>query len=248
METLAGRNSVREALRAGRRRVERVLLADGVETKGPIAEILALCHASAVPVSHTPRGNLDRLAGTLEHQGVIAQVTDYPYVTLDDTLALSETRGEPPFLLALDALQDPQNVGSLLRTAEAVGVHGLVLPRRRAVAVTPAVSRASAGAVEHLSVAQVTNLTRTLVALKEEDVWVVGLEDDPRAQDYRRADLDMSLVLVVGSEGEGMHRLIRDTCDLLIRLPMRGQINSLNAAAAGSIALYAAWAARQPSG
>jgi 23S rRNA (guanosine2251-2'-O)-methyltransferase len=146
--------------------------------------------------------------------------------------------------LALDSLQDPQNVGSLLRTAEAVGVHGVIVPERRAVGVTPAVSRASAGAVEHLLVAQVTNLARVLEELKGRGVWVVGVEDVPAAQDYRDVDLDMPLVLVVGGEGPGMRRLVMGTCDLLLRIPMRGHVGSLNVSVAGSIVLYQAWSGR----
>ncbi len=237
MEILVGRNAVREALLAGRRRVDKLLLAEGVERKGIIADILRLCQQRGIRVQTTPRVELDHL-GDEHHQGVAAEVSSYPYVALEDLFALATERGEPPFLLALDSLQDPQNVGSLLRTAEAVGVHGVILPERRAVAVTPAVSRASAGAVEHLRVAQVTNLARTLDALKERGVWVVGVEDHPRAQDYRQADLNIPLVLVLGSEGEGLRRLVMDKCDLLLRIPMRGRINSLNVAVAGALVLY----------
>lgn len=237
MEILVGRNAVREALRAGRRRVDWLLLAEGVERKGIIADILHLCQKGGIAVRTAPRVELDRL-GSEHHQGVAARVSDYPYVALEEILSVAAERGEPPFLLALDSLQDPQNVGSLLRTAEAVGVHGVILPERRAAAITPAVSRASAGAVEHLRVAQVTNLARTLEALKAQGVWVVGVEDHPRAQDYHRADLNIPLVIVLGSEGEGLRRLVMDKCDLLVRIPMRGRINSLNVAVAGSLVLY----------
>jgi len=159
-------------------------------------------------------------------------------------MATARQRDERPFLLALDSLQDPQNVGSLLRTAEAVGVHAVIVPVRRAVGITPAVSRASAGAVEHLRIARVTNLARTLDDLKTERVWIVGAEDRPGAQDYREVSLDMPLVLVVGSEGRGMRRLTAEKCDLLVRIPMRGHIGSLNVSVAGSILLYEAWRAR----
>ena len=247
-EILAGRNSVREALRAGRRHVDRVMLAEGVGEKGTVADIARMCQDSGVTLTRVDRSALDRLGDDIRHQGVAAQVSAYPYVDLEAILTRAKDSGERPFLLALDSLQDPQNVGALLRTAEAVGVHGLLLPQRRSVGITPAVSRASAGAVEHLHVATVTNLSRTLDSLKAEGVWAVGLEDDPRAQDYRQVDLNLPMVLVVGGEGEGMRRLVRETCDLLVRIPMRGRIESLNVAVAGSIALYSAWAAREPSG
>ena len=244
-EVLVGRNAVREALRAGRRRIQRLMLADGVREADSIGELLALCERGRVPVVRVPREEIDRLGGALHHQGVAAILSPYPYVTLDEVLAVSEARGEPPLLLALDSLQDPQNVGSLLRTAEAVGAHGLILPDRRAAQVTPAVSRASAGAAEHLRVAQVVNLARTLVELKQRGIWAVGVEDRPEAQDYRQADWGVPLVLVLGSEGEGARPLVMRQCDWLVRIPMRGQINSLNVAVAGALALYQAWNARQ---
>jgi 23S rRNA (guanosine2251-2'-O)-methyltransferase len=189
------------------------------------------------------RDELDRLR--VNHQGVAADVGDYPYVEWRRILARAETRHEPPLVLLLDLLQDPQNVGTLLRTAEAVGVHGVILQKRRAVGITPAVVSASSGAVEHLLVAQVTNLVRTMKALQEAGLWLVGLEDLPEAGRYDQADLDMPLGLVVGGEGGGMRRLVRETCDLVLRLPMRGRVNSLNAAVAGSIALYQCWQQRR---
>ncbi|MBM3189570.1 MAG: 23S rRNA (guanosine(2251)-2'-O)-methyltransferase RlmB [Chloroflexi bacterium] len=244
MEVLYGRNPVREALLARRRRVHRVLIAQGVQERDAVADILALCEADRIPVTRVERRELDRLGKDANHQGVAAQASYYPYVELSDLLAAARERNEAPFLLALDALEDPQNVGSLLRSAEAVGVHGVVLTKRRAVGITPAVSRASSGAVEHLLVAQITNLARTLESLKREGLWIVGVEQHPDAQPYRQADLDRPLVLVLGSEGHGMHRLIAETCDLLVRIPMRGRIGSLNVSVAGALALYAAWEAR----
>ncbi|MFH1084767.1 MAG: 23S rRNA (guanosine(2251)-2'-O)-methyltransferase RlmB [Chloroflexota bacterium] len=244
-ELLVGRNAVREALRAGRRRVHRLLVAEGVREGGPIGELFALCEQRRVPVARTAREELDRLGGPLHHQGVAAEVSPYPYVTLEVLWAAAGQRGEPPLLLVLDSLQDPQNVGSLLRTAEAVGAHGLILPDRRAAQVTPAVSRASAGAAEHLRVAQVVNLARALAELKERGIWAVGVEDRPEAQDYRRADWGAPLALVLGGEGEGLRPLVVRQCDWLVRIPMRGQINSLNVAVAGALVLYQAWQARQ---
>jgi 23S rRNA (guanosine2251-2'-O)-methyltransferase len=237
LETLYGRNGVCESLRAGRRKPYKLMLAEGVRQTNVINQILRLAEQAGVPVTRTDRRNLDRI-GDVHHQGVALEVSDYPYSSLDEILALAQSRNEAPLLLLLDLLQDPQNVGSLLRTAEAIGVHGVVIQRRRAVGVTPAVVHASAGAVEHLLVAQVKNLVDAIGRLKARDVWVAGLESLPGAQLYCEADLNGSLAVVVGSEGEGLRRLVRERCDFLLRLPMRGQINSLNASVAGSVVLY----------
>ena len=233
-----GRRPVYEALRAGRRRFYKLTLAEGVRAKKAniIGQITSLARAAGATVSTSPRRELDRLNS--HHQGVVVEASPYPYADLDDTLSLAAKQDAPPLLLLLDLLQDPQNVGSLLRTAEAVGVHGIVIPQRRQVGITPAVVSASAGAVEHLLVAQVTNLARTIDALKRRDLWVAGLEADPSSQLYDQADLRGPLALVVGSEGSGLRRLVREKCDWLLRLPMHGQVASLNAAVAGSIALY----------
>jgi 23S rRNA (guanosine2251-2'-O)-methyltransferase len=171
------------------------------------------------------------------HQGLALEASDYPYSNLVDILDLAEQRSEAPFLLILDTLQDPQNLGTLLRTAEVVGVHGVLLPLRRTATVTPAVVHASSGASEHLLISQL-NLAQAIASLKERDVWVIGLEGSPEVQDANRIRLDGPLALVVGNEAEGMRSLVRSSCDLLMRLPMRGQIESLNAAVAGSVALY----------
>ena len=172
------------------------------------------------------------------------EVAGYPYVMVEAVLGWARKHGEVPFLLALDHLQDPHNLGALLRTAEAVGVHGVIVPGRRAVGVTPAVVAASAGASEHVRVAQVTNLVHTLEMLKAAGIWVVGLDSDPSIRSFEEVDFDMQLVLVVGAEGTGLSRLMRRTCDILVRLPMRGQMESLNASVAGGVVLYAALASR----
>ena len=243
-DLLYGRNVVWEALRANRRQLFQVSLADGVSEDDSVRRVESLCTERGIRLVRVPRRRLDELIGHDRHQGVIASVSPFPYVDLVDAIATAEARSEQPLLLLLDCLQDPQNVGTLLRAAEAVGVHGIAIPRRRSVQITPAVSKASCGAVEHLNVAIVSNLDQAIRALKEADVWVVGLEQVPEALHYRDADLDRSLALVVGSEGEGMSRLVRERCDFLIKLPMRGQVTSLNAAIAGSIALYEAWVQR----
>lgn len=237
-EILTGRQAVREALRAGRRRVGRILIAEGAAMHGTLAEIAALANERGIPTAFVPRENLDRLGEATSHQGVAAEVSPYPLVGVEALLGRAAARGEPPFLLALDSVQDPQNVGSLLRTAEAVGVHGVIIPQHRAAPITPAVSRASAGAVEHLLIAAVTNLRRTLEDLKRQGLWIVGVENHPRAEDYRSANLTGPIALVVGSEGRGLGRLILEACDLLVRIPMMGQVSSLNVAVAGSLVLY----------
>jgi 23S rRNA (guanosine2251-2'-O)-methyltransferase len=243
-EVLFGRNAVREALRAGRRKVYKIILAQGTKETGIVADIATLASKSGVAIQRVERQQLDKL-GDVKHQGVAAEAAPYPYVELEEILTKADQRQEKPLLLMLDCIQDPQNLGALLRTAEIVGVHGVVIPKRRAVGITPAVVNSSAGATEHLLVARVTNLVRTMKELKARGLWIVGLEDVPQAQPYYQSDLKMPLALVVGSEGRGMRRLVRETCDILIRLPMRGKISSLNAAVAGSIALYEAWRQRE---
>ncbi len=236
-DRLYGRRPVYEALRAGRRRFHKLILAEGVREKtGIVAQILSLARSAGATISRSPRRELDR--ATTHHQGVIAEASPYPYSDLDEILSLAAKQNAPPLLLLLDLLQDPQNVGSLLRAAEAVGVHGIVIPQRRQGAITPAVINPSSGAAEHLLVTQVTNLARTIDALKRRDVWIAGLQAGRSSQLYDQADLRGPLALVVGSEGGGLRRLVREKCDWLLRLPMHGQVESLNAAVAGSIVFY----------
>ncbi|MBP1467409.1 23S rRNA (guanosine(2251)-2'-O)-methyltransferase RlmB [Candidatus Chloroploca sp. M-50] len=243
-EQLYGRNAVREALRARRRTLHRLYVSSGVQETGVMAEIVRLAGEAKVNVERVERQVLDRQLREVNHQGVMLQADAYPYVELEACFELAARRQEPVMLLLLDHLQDPQNAGTLLRTAEVIGVHGVCLPGRRAVEITPAVVNASSGATEHLNIAMIGNLAQTIVELQKGGVWIVGLEDDADAQDLDRADLNMPLGLVVGAEGAGLARLTRERCDFLVRLPMRGQIASLNAAVAGSIALYSAWRQR----
>ena len=243
-ETLYGRQAVREALRAGRRRFKRLLLSDSVQPSPILDDIVALASSSNVTVDRVPRHWLTGL-GDVGHQGVALETSEYPYAEVDEIVSAAQERGEPPFLLVLDLIGDPQNLGTLFRTCEAVGVHGVMIQERRAAGITPAVVRASSGAVEHLLVARVTNLARGLTGLKDRDVWVAGLDNtDYAAVRYDWADLKGGLALVVGSEGRGLRRLVRERCDFLVELPMMGQIGSLNAAVAGSIVLYEAWRQR----
>jgi len=231
-ELIYGRNAVHECLRAGRREVFKLIVAEGAQDKGALAASLDLAAEKRIPIQRAPRAQLDQVSQG--HQGVVAEASGYPYVALDDLLR----PGRLPFFLVLDCIQDPQNLGTLLRTAEAAGVSGVIIAEDRAAAITPAVVNASSGATEHLRIARVTNITRTLQTLQKADVWVVGLEDAPDAQDYTAVDLRGPLAIVVGSEGQGIRRLVRQTCDVLVKLPMYGAVTSLNAAVAGSIVLY----------
>ncbi len=241
-EYIWGRNPVLETLRSGRR-VHRLLLAEGARDAG-LSDILREAEYRRVSIEYAPRRRLDELTRGAVHQGCVASVAAREYASVEDILAVAEQRGEAPLLLILDAIQDINNLGSLLRTAEAIGAHGVIIPEHRAAGLTPAVDKSSAGAIEHLLVAQVTNLTRTVDALKKGGIWVVGLAGEA-TQDYDSVDLDRPLALVVGNEGKGIGRLLREHCDFLVRLPMRGKVNSLNAAVAGSIVLYQAWRQRE---
>lgn len=241
-EILYGRNAARESLRARRRHIHKVMLADGTESAPIIDEILALAKKSRTPVERVSRKTLDNL--TQGHQGVALEVGRYPTVAVEDILNRAAKRNEPPFIVALDHLEDPHNLGAILRTAEVVGVHGIVLPTRRSAEVTPAVVNASAGAAEHIWVAEVPNLVQALKKLKEVNVWIAGVEHTPAATPYHEANLTGAIALVIGSEGKGMSRLVRETCDFLVKLPMRGQIESLNASVAASLMLYEVWRAR----
>ena len=235
-EYIYSRNAVYEALRARRRQIFSIDIAEGVQDKGKIDEILKLAQQQKIRVNRVPRPRLDKVHQN--NQGIVAEVSKYPYS--DVVEILEHAKGEQPFILLLDSLQDPQNFGTLIRTAEALGVHGIVIPLARTVDVTPAVVNASSGASEHMLIAQ-ANLSQTIDALKENDVWVVGLDQAGAKIEAGSRHLKGAVGLVVGSEGEGLHDLVRKKCDIVLKLPMKGQIESLNAAVAGSVALYLAY-------
>ncbi len=241
-EWITGRNPVFEVLAARRRQVFRLWVAQGAEEKGKLAEIIQLAGSRKLRVERVPRQQLDNLGEN--PQGVGLETSRYSYAALADVLERAASQEEPLFILLLDVIQNPQNLGTLLRTAEAVGVHGVVLPLRRSAEVTPAVVSASAGASEHLLVVQ-SNLAQAMEELKEAGAWILGLEGSEQARPVGQVRLDGPLALVVGSEGEGMRDLVRKKCDDLIALPMHGRVESLNAAVAGSVVLYLALAARQ---
>ncbi|OGN91769.1 MAG: 23S rRNA (guanosine(2251)-2'-O)-methyltransferase RlmB [Chloroflexi bacterium RBG_13_48_10] len=240
-EWLYGRNAVYEAMRAKRRHFFRLRLARGVEEKGRLADIIQMAAGFKLPIDWVHRDSLDALGKG--HQGMAVEASSFTYCGLADILALATRRNEHAFVLILDVIQDPQNLGTLIRTAEGVGVHGVLLPFRHTASVTPAVVNASSGACEHLLVTQV-NLAQAIQQLKEENIWIVGLDAGLEAQPLKKVRLDGPLALVIGGEGGGMRPLVRKSCDMLLRLPMRGKVESLNAAVAGSIALYFAWQKR----
>lgn len=232
---VGGLHPVRELLRAGRP-VHRILLAESRGGSAVLDELVGLAEAQGVPVERIEREDLDRRADGLVHQGVLAEAPSFPTSKLDDVLAGA---GQGPLLLvALDGVTDPHNLGSIARTAEAVGAHGLLLPSRRAAPVTPTVEKAAAGALAHLPVVTVTNLVRVLGQLHDRGVWSLGLDGDAEVELADHPLVGEPCVLVVGAEGAGLSRLVRERCDALVRLPMRGQVGSLNASVAAGVALY----------
>ena len=241
-EFIYSRNSIYETLRAKRREVFRIQIAEGAQEKGRLDDILLLAKERKIPIERLPRPRLDKVHQN--HQGVVAEVDSYSYSDVVEILEYANQKSEPPFILILDSLQDPQNFGTLLRTAEVVGVHGVIIPLAHTVEVTPAVVNASSGASEHLRIAK-SNLSQAIDALKEENIWIVGLDQNVEViSEKSDRHLSGALGLVVGSEGEGLRELTRKKCDIVLKLPMRGQVESLNASVAGSVALYLAYLAR----
>lgn len=214
-----------------------VLLAEGRKPSPVLEEIRRTAAGSGVPVQVVPAAEVDRLAPDQNTQGVAARITEHRFRDLRKLLALVQNRSTQPFILALDQIQDPHNVGALIRTADAAGVEGIVMPERRSAPISGVVARASAGAVSHLPIVEVKNLARALRELKEAGMWVVGL-DESTPQTIYDTDFRVPMVLVLGSEGEGLRRLTRETCDFLVRIPMFGSIESLNVSVAGSLAMY----------
>ena len=234
-DVLVGRNAVTEALKSGRG-INKLWIASG-DREGSVAEIAALAKERGIVVQYVERTKIEALAGGHRHQGVLAYVAPVPYAELEDILKAAEAKGEAPFLVLLDELEDPHNLGALLRTADATGVHGILIPKRRSVSLYATVAKTSAGAVEYVPVARIGNIAQTLKKLKEKGFWVAGADMDGEKA-YYEADLTGPLVLVVGSEGKGMSRLTKEACDFIVRMPMVGRINSLNASVAGSILMY----------
>ncbi|ORT99485.1 RNA methyltransferase, TrmH family, group 3 [Anaerovibrio sp. JC8] len=235
-DMVAGRNAVMEALK-GNRSVNKIMVANG-SSEGSIKEIIAVAKEKGVNIMYMERSKLDSMARGIRHQGVLAQVAPVEYVELEDILQIARDRNEPPFILLLDELEDPHNLGALLRTADAAGVHGVLIPKRRSVLLSATVAKTSAGAVEYVPVARIGNMVQTIRRLKEEGLWVAAADMD--GTDYYEADMTGPLLLIVGSEGHGVGRLVKEQCDFVVRIPMVGKINSLNASVAGSILMYEA--------
>jgi 23S rRNA (guanosine2251-2'-O)-methyltransferase len=239
VRTLYGVNPVRELLRAGGEGLSELWLVEGGTRGRAFQELDRLARSAGAKVRTAPRQKLERLAGTANHQGVVAVVGDYRYREVEDLLAAAAQKGEPPLLVLLDGVEDPHNLGAIVRSAHALGAHGVVIPRDRAVGVTPAAAKASAGAVEHCPVARVTNLSQAILGLKDSGVWSVATAADA-GRSLEELDLTGAIALVVGGEGEGIRPLVRRSCDLEARVPMAGEVGSLNASAAAAIALYEA--------
>jgi 23S rRNA (guanosine2251-2'-O)-methyltransferase len=254
MEVLYGVHPVEEALKAGKRRFDHVLVARERDD-ARLERTVALCREAGVPVRQEPREQLTLLAQTAAHQGVVAMVHPLEFLSIEDLFApdpASAKTGAARLLLALDGVEDPQNLGALLRVADGAGVDGVVLTERRSAPLNPAAVKASAGAAEHLRIARVVNLVRALEELKRQNLWIVGLDERGRT-DYDQFDLTCDCVIVLGREGAGLHDLVRRTCDHLLRIPMAGGVSSLNVSAAGAVVLYEAFrqrrnAARQSAG
>lgn len=233
---LEGRNAVLEHLRAGRA-IDKLFVAEGSAAR--LGDILSLAKKQGVPVTNCDRRKLDGMSVTGNHQGVIAQAAAQEYVSLDDILRVAEERGEPPLIVVCDGIEDPHNLGAIIRSAETAGAHGVVIPKRRAVGLTAVTARASAGALEHIGVHKATNLAAAIDTLKEKGVWVFGAEADGTVSLYE-ADFAGATAIVIGSEGAGISRIVREKCDFIVSIPMRGKVNSLNASNAAAVLLYEA--------
>lgn len=243
-DTIEGWNPVLEALRAGRP-ISKILIAQDIARHSGVAETLARSREAGVVVERVDRHVIDRLSPTGLSQGVLAMTAAKEYASLADILAAAREKGEPPLLVLLDGIVDPQNLGAIIRTAEAAGVHGVVIPERRAVGLTAAVARASSGALEYVPVARVPNMAGALANLARENVWSVGV-DPSGAEDYTRVDYRQPTAMVIGAEGRGLSRLVRERCDLVASIPMRGKIASLNASVASALIMYEALRQRRP--
>lgn len=231
---ICGRNPVLEALRSGRE-IDRLLVAHGTGG-GTVTAIIAKCRAKGILIKEISPQKLDYYCGGANHQGVAVMFASQEYATAEDMFALAETRGEKPFLIICDEIEDPHNLGAIIRTAEATGVHGVIIPERRSASLNATVAKAACGALEYVPVARVTNIANTIDALKQRGVWVFGADMD--GDDYTRTDFDTPCALVIGNEGKGIGALTAKKCDAVISLPMHGKINSLNASVAAGILMY----------
>lgn len=234
LEIVAGRNPVLEALR-GEREVERVFIAKGAE--GSIAQIKAIAKEQGVVIDIVDKERINAMAPGERHQGVVAKVSEFKYSSMEEVLERARVSGEDPFLILLDEVSDPHNLGAIIRTAECAGAHGVIIPKRRACSLTQTVAKSAAGAIETMPVVQVTNLSRTIDELKEMGLWIAAVDMD--GQNYMKAKLEGHIGIVIGNEGKGISRLVKEKCDFTVAIPMKGTINSLNASNAAAIIMYA---------
>jgi 23S rRNA (guanosine2251-2'-O)-methyltransferase len=236
MDTIEGRNPVIEALKAGRH-ISKILLDRNAQSRSAIDQILYLSRVKGIQVEYIDKHTLEQQSATGSSQGVIALTASRAYVDLDHLLDASHHKQEPPLYLVLDGIEDPHNLGAILRTAEATGVHGVVIRERRAVGLTPAAVKASAGAAEYIPVAMVTNISQTLLTLKKNNIWVIGIDMEGDVR-YDRVDFNLPTAIVIGGEGKGMSELARKRCDVVASIPMKGKIASLNASVAAAVVMY----------
>lgn len=231
---LEGRNAVLEVLKSGRD-IEKIIVQKG-NVEGTIRRIAGMAKERGIVVQEAARQKLDEMSQTKNHQGVIAIVSEHEYAEVDDILRSAAEKGEKPFIIILDNITDPHNLGAVIRTAECAGAHGVIIPKRRSVGLTAVVGKTSAGALEYMPVARVTNIARTIEEIKKQGVWVACADMD--GEDYYDASLDGAIALVIGSEGEGVSRLVKEKCDFTVSIPMYGKISSLNASVAGALLMY----------
>lgn len=243
MAIIEGRNPIIEALK-NNRSIEKIMV-NKASKEGSIKKILAMAKENKVIIQEVDRHKLDEMSESHAHQGVIAITSDYRYYDLDEILEIPKERGEDPFFIILDGITDPHNLGSIIRTADAVGAHAVIIPKRRSVQITPIVAKASAGAVEYLPVCKVTNIVNAIKTLKENGLWIAAVDMD--GQTFYQQNLGGPLGLVVGSEGEGISRLVKQNCDFTVSMPMSGNVTSLNASVAGGILLYEVYRQRNAS-
>lgn len=234
-DVIAGRNPVSEAIRSSRT-IDKILVARGSRT-GAVVGILAKAKEKKIPIKEVDPKKLDFLSGGANHQGIIAMAAVKEYSTVDDIFLLAQERGEKPFIIVLDEVEDPHNLGAIIRTAECTGAHGIIIPKRRSATLSYSVGKSSAGAVEYVPVARVTNIPNTIDDLKEKGLWVFGA--DMNGTDYTECNFEGAVALVIGNEGKGIGRLVREKCDQIVSLPMKGKINSLNASVAAGVLMYA---------
>jgi 23S rRNA (guanosine2251-2'-O)-methyltransferase len=237
-DTIEGKNPVLEALKAGRP-LNKILLAKNIRKDTVVTEILSYARNKRIPVEFIDRYSLERRGLTGASQGILAYTAAREYITLDELMVIPSGKGEPALYCVLDGIEDPMNLGAILRTAEAAGVHGIIIRSRRAVGLTSIVAKASAGAIEYMPVARVANITRTLETLKKNSIWIIGIDMSAETE-YTRVDFKLPVAIVIGSEGKGLSPLVRKSCDSTAFIPMKGKINSLNASVAAALVMYEA--------